>query len=188
MMPSAKAQVAACCLAIVACIVSCKREDRSFRVEAPAQQSSNLPAVTSFHAGPATEPVHTINGYEENAYAIQQGQLLYNNFNCSGCHFHGGGGIGPPLMDDRWIYGSEPDQIFATIIQGRPNGMPSFSGKIPDYKVWQIVAYVRSLSGMASSQASPGRSDNMNMQPPPNSMPKQQPIQTNKPPSAQMRS
>ena len=31
-------------------------------------------------------------------------------------------------MDDKWIYGYEPEQIFATISQGRPNGMPAFGG------------------------------------------------------------
>ena len=42
----------------------------------------------------------------------------------------------------------EPEQVFATIVEGRPNGMPSFGGKIPDYQVWQLVAYVRSMSGL----------------------------------------
>jgi cytochrome c oxidase cbb3-type subunit 3 len=176
--------VAASVLFVVA---SCKREDRGLRVDPPAASEAYLPTNTPFHVGPTSEPAHIANGYDENAYAIQQGQLLYNNFNCVGCHFHGGGGIGPALMDDKWIYGSQPDQIFATIIQGRPNGMPSFREKIPDYKVWQIVAYVRSLSGLASSQASSGRSDDMQMQPPPNSMSKPTPVQSGEPPSAKTR-
>jgi len=45
-------------------------------------------------------------------------------------------------MDDEWIYGFEPVNIFATIVEGRPNGMPSFRNRIPDYQVWQLVAYV----------------------------------------------
>ena len=28
-------------------------------------------------------------------------------------------------MDDKWIYGSRPEQIYSDIVQGRPNGMPS---------------------------------------------------------------
>jgi cytochrome c oxidase cbb3-type subunit 3 len=35
--------------------------------------------------------------------------------------------------------------VFDTIVGGRPNGMPSFSGKITEYQIWQIVAYVESL-------------------------------------------
>ena len=56
---------------------------------------------------------------------------------------NGGGAIGPPLMDDKWIYGAQPDQIYATISQGRPDGMPSFGGHVPTQQIWQLVAYVR---------------------------------------------
>ena len=31
--------------------------------------------------------------------------------------------------------------------------MPSFRGKIPDDQIWQLVAYVRSLSGHAPKDA-----------------------------------
>jgi len=91
--------------------------------------------------------------------------------NCAGCHAAGGGGgIGPALSDEEWIYGWEPEVIFDSIVYGRPNGMPSFSGRIPDQQVWQIVAYVRSLSGLASRQAAPGRGDHLSGGPPPNSV------------------
>jgi cytochrome c oxidase cbb3-type subunit III len=71
---------------------------------------------------------------------------LYKQFNCTGCHFNGGGGIGPPLMDDQWIYGGRLDQIYNSIYQGRPNGMPAWGGKIADDQIWQIATYVRSMS------------------------------------------
>ena len=119
--------------------------------------------------------------YEENAYAISEGKRLYEWFNCVGCHFHGGGGIGPPLMDDQWIYGSEPENIFATIVQGRPNGMPSFRGKMPDYQVWQLAAYVRSLSGLIAQDVAPGRSDHMNVKKPEQSKEAEQPVHTGTP-------
>ena len=35
-------------------------------------------------------------------------------------------------MDREWIYGGQPANIFATIVEGRPNGMPSWRGRIPD--------------------------------------------------------
>ena len=38
--------------------------------------------------------------------------------------------MGPALMDDEWIYGSRPDQIFATIAEGRPNGMPTWKYRL----------------------------------------------------------
>lgn len=69
--------------------------------------------------------------------------------------------MGPPLMSRTFIYGSEPDNIFDTIVKGRPNGMPSWGGRIPEHQIWQIVAYVRSLSGQEPPTATPARSDDM---------------------------
>ena len=99
--------------------------------------------------------------YEGNAYAISQGERLYEQYNCAGCHFHGGGGIGPPLMDDEWIYGGSGQNIHDTIVQGRPNGMPSYGGHIPDDQVWKITAYVRTLSGRCRRPSAPTRSDEL---------------------------
>jgi len=162
----------------IAVVASCKREERGFRVSPPSAASAYMPITSDLRAGAATQPVMAAvyNEYEDNAYALSEGKRLYENFNCSGCHFHGGGGIGPPLMDDKWIYGSEPQQIFATVVQGRPNGMPSFHGKINDYQLWQIVAYVRSMSGLTNKNAAPGRSDQMKTTQPPNSVPTSQPM------------
>jgi cytochrome c oxidase cbb3-type subunit 3 len=127
--------------------------------------------------GSSNAPVR--NEYEENAYALSEGQHLYNYFNCVGCHAHGGGGMGPALMDDQWIYGHNPEQIFATIVEGRPNGMPAFRGRIPDYQVWEIAAYVRSLSGLVGKDAAPGRTDHMKGKPPENSKEPEQPKNSN---------
>jgi cytochrome c oxidase cbb3-type subunit 3 len=69
--------------------------------------------------------------------------------------------MGPPLMDDNWLYGSAPENIFETIVQGRPNGMPAFGNKIVSDQVWQIVAYVRSMSGLLRKDVASGRSDDM---------------------------
>ena len=84
--------------------------------------------------------------YYDNAEAVNTGKRLFNQYNCSGCHSNGGGGMGPDLMDDAWIYGGRLEQIHQTLVEGRPNGMPSWGGKIPDEQLWQISAYVRSMS------------------------------------------
>lgn len=83
--------------------------------------------------------------------------------------------MGPALMDNVWIYGSEPANIFATITQGRPNGMPSFRSRIPEYQAWEIAAYVRSLSGLLPKDVAPGRTDEMDVKPAESSMPRQMP-------------
>jgi cytochrome c oxidase cbb3-type subunit 3 len=166
--------------------LSCKREERGFRVEPPAADTTYTVAVTDFHVGGAPSNAHVKNPYEGNALAMATGQQLYSAYNCGGCHFHGGGGIGPPLMDDTWIYGGESDQIFSTIIEGRPNGMPSYRGKIPDNQVWAIAAYVRSMGGNASKDAAPGRTEDMQLNAPENTRPKQGTNQTVLPKSSEM--
>ena len=66
--------------------------------------------------------------------------------NCSGCHSNGGGGMGPSLMDNQWIYGGRLEQIHQTIADGRPNGMPSWGARLSDEVIWRLAAYVRSMS------------------------------------------
>ena len=115
--------------------------------------------------GAAAPTPPTKNQAEESAYSVNEGKRLFDQYNCSGCHFHGGGGIGPPLMDDKWIYGSDPANIFQTITEGRPNGMPSFRQKVPDAQVWELVGYVRSMSGQLPKDISPTRDDHMSAHP-----------------------
>ena len=77
--------------------------------------------------------------FEGNAAAIAKGQQLYTWMNCVGRHSHGGGGMGPPLMDDKWRYGGRIDQIAASIYQGRPNGMPTWRYKLTEEQIWQLA-------------------------------------------------
>jgi len=102
-----------------------------------------------------------------NAYHLAQGQRLYAWMNCSGCHSHGGGGMGPPLRDDEWRYGASMEQIVATILNGRPNGMPAFRNRITQDQAWQLASYVRSLSAQTRQDALAGRWDEpANVEPP----------------------
>ena len=153
------------CLIAVLCVaaLACQREKRALSVTG-AQARRILP-VRDVPLQPGAKKLLAQtagnNEYEGNAYAISQGQMLYEQYNCSGCHFHGGGGIGPPLMDSEWIYGSSPANIYESITEGRPNGMPSFGGHIPDFQVWQLVVYVRSLGGLEPQPALSPRTDEM---------------------------
>ena len=148
-------------LTLAAALPACEREERRFREIPPAATAYPAVTMSSLYPGEPVRDVDVRNPYEENAFAVSEGQRLYSWYNCNGCHALGGGGIGPPLMDGEWIYGSEPENIFATIVQGRPNGMPSFRGRIPDYQVWQLVSYVRALGGLTPSATRPARTDDM---------------------------
>jgi cytochrome c oxidase cbb3-type subunit 3 len=146
-------------------VVACNSEKREFQ-EIPAGEQPKLAVKESeLEPGGVIHAESTKVSYEGNAFALAEGKRLYTAMNCVGCHFHGGGGIGPPLMDDEWIYGSDPAQIFNTIVEGRPNGMPSFKGKLTNPQVWQIVSYVRSMNGLGGSTVSSARDDHMNLSP-----------------------
>ena len=83
--------------------------------------------------------------------------------------------MGPPLMDDEWLYGSLPNQIFASIAEGRANGMPSWKYRLTNKQIWQLVAYVRSLSSLTPKGARSGRSEHMMVKPAPMQTPNAKP-------------
>lgn len=184
-MKNIKVIAAAIFFVSVGLILACEREERGFRVETPDSNRINSKQLVTLQAGQNAPTPVTQNEYENNAYALSQGKQLFSQMNCTGCHSHGGGGIGPALMDDKWIYGSQPEQIFSTIVEGRPNGMPSFRNKLPDYQVWQLAAYVRSMSGQAPKDAAPGRDDDMQARTPENSQHTEKPKSAAIPKSAE---
>jgi cytochrome c oxidase cbb3-type subunit III len=173
-------------LALTATLGACDREQRRFRENPPSTTPSNV-RVSALQPGTMQDTSHVKGPYDDNAYAVSEGQRLFGWYNCSGCHANGGGGMGPPLMDDKWIYGSGPEQIYNTIVQGRPNGMPSFAGKIPTSQVWMLVAYVRSLSALNTTGARSARSDHMMMYPGSGSLQDpEKPKQSFRPPASEM--
>ena len=127
------------CLLLLA-LTGCGRETRDYQGRAMQR-----PVRAAFIAG--------------NAWHIAQGQRLYAWMNCSGCHSHGGGGMGPPLRDDEWRYGARMQDVVATIMNGRPNGMPAFRDRITPDQAWQLAAYVRTLSAQTREDALAGRAD-----------------------------
>lgn len=134
-------------LVAAATLVTCERRDQS-------RTPGNLPRIADvrqieLQPGQVIPAAAMRNPFEGNPHAVGEGRRLYNWYNCGGCHFAGGGGIGPPLMDDDWIYGGEPQNILDSMMEGRPNGMPSYRGKLPQEHALKIVAYVRSLSDTA---------------------------------------
>ena len=163
MHPATRARLTSALLLALGALAAagCEREKRSFREAPPTATPTASLTLSTLQPGPTITPAAFAAPYDETAYAISEGKRLYAQFNCVGCHAWGGGGIGPALMDEEWIYGSQPLNIFATIVEGRPNGMPSFRNKLSTSQVWQLVSYVRSLSGLIRPDARSGRSDHM---------------------------
>lgn len=107
---------------------------------------------SALQPGPLRPARLTRNPVAGDPEAIEDGKRLFNQYNCSGCHAAGGGAIGPALIDDQWIYGSSAANIFWTIVEGRPAGMPAFAGKISDDQIWRIAAFVRSLAKLPEEE------------------------------------
>jgi cytochrome c oxidase cbb3-type subunit 3 len=149
-------------LVLLVGLAACEREARRYQDSPPAVSPPSPPKVSDLEPGAPPAPMPVPSPYQGNAYGIAEGKRLYIAFNCNGCHAQGGGGIGPALMDGKWIYGGAPDQIYSTIAQGRPNGMPSFTRHVPPQQIWQLVAYVQTLSMQVPRDAAPGRSDDLN--------------------------
>lgn len=172
-------------VAAVILLSACDREARRFREAPPTATAQGLVTQSPLQPGVPLPRLEAVSTYDENAYAIAEGSRLFTWMNCVGCHSYGGGGIGPPLMDDKWIYGSEPENVFATIVEGRPNGMPAFRGKLSNQQVWQLVAYVRTLSALTPQQARPGRMDDMHVLPSHITQKPEKPKQSGIPPASQ---
>ncbi|HEY6825681.1 MAG TPA: cytochrome-c oxidase, cbb3-type subunit III [Gemmatimonadaceae bacterium] len=79
------------------------------------------------------------------------GERLFLNY-CAQCHgSDAAGSKGFPNLTDRdWLYGGDPERIRQSITDGRNGVMPRFGPVLGDEGVRNVVAYVRSLSGLPS--------------------------------------
>jgi cytochrome c oxidase cbb3-type subunit 3 len=97
---------------------------------------------------PAQHPLRVLaNPREHDPRAIEEGKQLFVSYNCADCHGgEGSGGMGPSLQDGRWHFGGSAGEVYESITEGRPDGMPAWGGRIDDSQIWALVAYVRTLS------------------------------------------
>lgn len=103
--------------------------------------------VLALLATPALAQVtaDTANPLAGNADAIEAGHGLFGRMNCAGCHAYDlTGGMGPDLTDGSWQYGSKAGEIYHTIAEGTPRGMPAWKDKLTADEIWQLVAYIQS--------------------------------------------
>lgn len=154
---------------VAALLAGCQRSAAQSQQTLPVTEAPNQGVIASalvpgLHQSAVTNDPRALPFYN-NAAAVETGKRLFQQYNCNGCHSNGGGGMGPSLMDDEWIYGGRLEQIRQSIIEGRPNGMPAWGGKIPDQQLWQLAAYVRSMSLPATLAAD--NSDTPSQQPAP---------------------
>ena len=88
------------------------------------------------------------NPYAGSSSAVATGAKLFISYNCLDCHgADGSGAMGPSLADGRWHFGGDDSQLFESIYQGRPEGMPAWGSTIAPDQIWMLVSYVKSLNG-----------------------------------------
>ena len=87
----------------------------------------------------------TSNPYRGNAEAIAAGQQVFMT-TCVACHLPTGEGlVGPSLIDPYWKYGSSDAELYETVAEGRPLGMPPWKQLLGSEKIWKVLAYIETL-------------------------------------------
>jgi cytochrome c oxidase cbb3-type subunit III len=122
--------------------------------EHDAQQAADNRKLEATFARFAGQPIDVL-ARDPKARAI--GRSIFGN-TCAGCHGSTArGAIGyPNLTDDIWHWGSTPDHVLKTVLDGRDGVMPPWgqvlTGIGGDNAVDYTVAYVRSLSDPAQQK------------------------------------
>ena len=145
-------------------IAACERGGEMQGGSTTRPQGASLPADSQMSSVPLGAPpgqpvsiaTQIANPFEGDASAVQQGKSLFASMNCVYCHGPQAAGLmGPSLQDGGWRYGGAPAEIFNSVHDGRPKGMPAYGGRLPPAEIWKIVAYVETLGG-AEPPATPG--------------------------------
>jgi cytochrome c oxidase cbb3-type subunit 3 len=120
------------------------------------------PPVVNVPVGPLPGPEEADreqprNPFQSDHDGLAQGRRFFVQYNCAGCHGdHGGGGMGPSLRDEIWLYGSSHGQVAKSIAEGRAYGMPAWERMLTPVQIWQITAYIKSMRTPHEPQAPVG--------------------------------
>jgi mono/diheme cytochrome c family protein len=110
--------------------------------------------------------------YPDFASVADEGHKKFMGAGCNGCHGGtGGGGMGPPLTNPVWVYGSDDDTLFRLISLGSDElkkegynrkGSESVVGPMPPMgtvlkspdDIWKVIAWIRSVNPSSATSAS----------------------------------
>ncbi|ODR96068.1 hypothetical protein AUC69_01890 [Methyloceanibacter superfactus] len=103
--------------------------------------------------------------YRDNYESVaEEGHKKFMAAGCNGCHGGtGGGGMGPPLSNEVWIYGNDGDTLFRLIALGSDGlkeqgyvrkGSENVVGPMPPHggivksndDMWKIIAWIWSIN------------------------------------------
>lgn len=101
---------------------------------------------SALYTGYANTPIPEL---AKNEDAMKSGERIFASY-CTTCHGSDARGSTsfPNLADDDWLWGGKPEQIKATIMNGRTANMPARGGlPLTDDEVENVTEYVMSLAG-----------------------------------------
>lgn len=144
-------------LLLIAVACACGQRESRAVAKAPAEQRLDAVRVGPLPGLAEQNPDAFRNPFADDPDALRHGRRFFEQYNCAGCHGdHGGGGMGPSLRDERWLYGSSDAQVAKSIVDGRAHGMPAWGEMLTEAQVWQLAAYIKSLRTPHEPDPPPG--------------------------------
>jgi cytochrome c oxidase cbb3-type subunit III len=101
------------------------------------------------------------NPFRGDVAAIAEGQETFSMV-CAACHQADGTGlVGPSLVGSAWKYGGSDADLFESVAEGRPQGMPPWAAQLGTDRIWKVLAFMETLPRQqgpedAASGAGPG--------------------------------
>lgn len=94
--------------------------------------------------------VMSLSGEAQDASKVAAGAVVFEE-NCAACHMEDGTGDreqgAPNLADAIWLYGGDYGTIAETVTNSRYGVMPSWTGRLEDWQIRAVAAYVHQLGG-----------------------------------------
>ncbi|MFT4900895.1 MAG: cytochrome c oxidase cbb3-type subunit 3 [Lentimonas sp.] len=122
-------------------------DDRSYTGGVDQRLETQLQAIATKRLASSIDVSNDALFYEmsRNPGFVSAGQATYEA-NCVACHakdLHGG--IGFNLVDETWVHGSKPSEIYITISKGVPEkGMQAWEILLGQKRIAETVAYILS--------------------------------------------
>ena len=110
---------------------------------------------TSPRKGGNPEAARLANPVADTPESRAAGRRTYQRL-CTGCHgplgkgdggMAGAGGQPADFTDKTWIFGGSPGEVFTVVRDGTSADMDSYVERMSESDMWNVVNYVRSLSG-----------------------------------------
>ena len=108
---------------------------------------------------PITKAPANKNPLEGNEAAIKYGMGLFRS-RCADCHGVDARGVRSPDLTQIWASGRTDDGLFLTVKNGVANTEMPANPRMFDHEIWQVLAYLRTLSAPASTDPPRGNAEN----------------------------